>query len=163
MQVPLELKKKFIERSSIQDFKNHLKDKKIIFTNGCFDLVHPGHIDYLIRARNLGDFLWIGLNSDVSVKRLKGETRPINGELSRAIVLMSFFFVDAVTIFKEDTPIQLIKEIAPNVHTKGGDYKKESLPEYETIKSYGGDIQILPFLQGESSTKIIEKIQGKIA
>ncbi len=155
-----EIEKKIILSNRIESFRDSIKDKKIIFTNGCFDILHLGHLTYLSEARDLGDFLWLGLNSDTSVKILKGESRPINGELNRAILLASLFFVDAVTIFSEQTPLNLIEKIKPNVHVKGGDYTAEQLPEYKIIQSYGGEVKILPFIEGHSTTSIIERIKN---
>ncbi len=140
-----------------QEFHN----EKIVFTNGCFDILHKGHLEYLYLSRSLGDLLWVGINSDSSVKSLKGEGRPINLELDRAFMLSSLFFVDFVTIFNESTPIALIQKVRPNIHTKGGDYKAENLIEYQVLKSIGSDIKILPFLEGKSTTKIIQKIMEK--
>ena len=112
-----------------------------------------------MKARELGNFLWIGLNTDESVRKLKGQKRPVNSELTRSILLASLFFVDAVTIFDEDTPIHLLEEIHPDIHIKGGDYNKEDLPEYNTVIEYGGRVEILPFIEGESTTGLIKKIK----
>ena len=133
-------------------------DDKIVFTNGCFDLIHLGHIDYLSRASDLGDRLIIGLNSDNSVKKLKGENRPVKDEHSRAMILAAFSFVDAVVIFDEDTPINLIEQIKPDLLVKGGDYKVENIVGYDTVNKYGGEIKVLDFIKGYSSTLIEEKI-----
>ncbi|EMJ95569.1 D-glycero-beta-D-manno-heptose 1-phosphate adenylyltransferase [Leptospira alstonii] len=134
------------------------KDRKIVFTNGCFDLVHKGHITYLSQARELGDFLWVGLNSDSSVKRLKGEQRPVVCEEDRAVLLSNLRFVDAVTIFPQDTPLDLIRLVKPAIHVKGGDYKAEDLPETPMIREFGGEVQILPFVPGKSTSLLIQKI-----
>lgn len=158
MQIPEYFLSKLIPRKAISEKKKEIGTKTIVFTNGCFDILHPGHVVYLQNARELGDFLWIGLNSDLSVKRLKGESRPINNEEHRSILLASLGFVDAVTIFEEDTPITLIEEICPHIHVKGGDYKKEDLLEYETVVRNGGRVEILSFLEGHSTTSIIQKI-----
>lgn len=155
-----EIQKKLITSEEIETEKKIVSSKKIVFTNGCFDILHLGHLTYLYEAKQLGDILWVGLNSDISVKKLKGEKRPINNETDRAIMLASLFFVDYVSIFTEDTPIHLISKIKPNIHVKGGDYIKEKLPEYELVKSFGGEIFILPFIEGKSTTKIIEKINS---
>lgn len=133
--------------------------KKVVFTNGCFDILHVGHTTYLEQAQALGDFLILGLNSDTSVKQLKGKSRPINSEQDRAEVLAALASVDAVTIFTENTPIPLLLQLKPDIHVKGGDYVKEDLPEYATIKAYGGEIIILPFVDGKSTTAIIKKTQ----
>ncbi len=135
--------------------------RKIVFTNGVFDLVHKGHLTYLAQARDLGDCLWVGINSDSSVKRLKGPERPVNPEEDRALLLSCFAFVDFVTVFSEDTPLELISRVAPHLHTKGGDYDVEALPETPLVRNLGGDIKILPFVEGFSSTDLIRKIREK--
>jgi len=136
------------------------KDNKIIvFTNGCFDIMHYGHIKYLLYAKSLGDVLVVGLNSDSSVKRIKGKKRPINDEKTRIYLLASFFFVDYIVLFDEDTPIRLIKNLKPHIHIKGGDYKKEELAEFNTLKEIGAKIHIYPYQEGYSTSKIIEKIK----
>jgi D-glycero-beta-D-manno-heptose 1-phosphate adenylyltransferase len=155
-----EIEKKIILSDRVESFRNLIKEKRIIFTNGCFDILHIGHLTYLSEARDLGDFLWLGLNSDSSVKILKGESRPINAEINRALLLASLFFVDAVTIFSEQTPLNLIEKIKPNIHVKGGDYIAEQLPEYNIIRSYGGEVKILPFVEGHSTTSIIDRIKN---
>jgi rfaE bifunctional protein nucleotidyltransferase chain/domain len=139
------IQKKIVLQENIAEFKKSLSAKPIVFTNGCFDIVHLGHLTYLSEARELGNFLWIGVNSDLSVKGLKGENRPINSEYDRSIMLASLLFVDAVTIFSDKTPISLIELIKPDIHVKGGDYIAEEMPEYKTIISYGGIVKILPF------------------
>ncbi|EPG76079.1 bifunctional protein RfaE, domain II [Leptospira fainei serovar Hurstbridge str. BUT 6] len=136
------------------------KSHKIVFTNGVFDLMHKGHLTYLAQASELGNFLWVGLNSDSSVKKIKGPERPINSEEDRALLLACLSFVSAVTVFIEETPIELIARIRPDVHTKGGDYDREALPETPLVRSLGGEVQILPFVEGFSSTEIIRKIRG---
>ncbi|GBF49041.1 ADP-heptose synthase adenylyltransferase subunit [Leptospira ryugenii] len=151
------LQKKWIEREKIPAIRSSLVGKKIVFTNGCFDILHPGHVEYLARARDLGDLLWLGLNSDQSVRALKGESRPINTLVDRAKVLAGLSSIDLISSFSEQTPLRLIEEIRPQIHCKGGDYKKEELPEYPLLLSLGADIIILPFLEGKSTTKILEK------
>lgn len=130
-----------------------------VFTNGCFDLLHPGHMDYLKKAKLLGDRLIVGLNSDASIKRLKGEMRPILPENVRKIMLESVKWVDEVIVFDEDTPENLIKKVRPNILVKGGDYKVEDIVGYEFVKSYGGEVKVLPFVDGFSTTKLIEKLK----
>ncbi len=154
------IQKKIIPFQNSKQFKNTITDKPIVFTNGCFDILHLGHLTYLSKARELGNFLWIGVNSDLSVKRLKGESRPVNSEEDRAILLASLLFVDAITIFSDDTPITLLELIQPDIHVKGGDYIAEKMPEYKTVTAYGGIVKILPFVEGKSSTSIINKIKG---
>ena len=131
----------------------------VVFTNGCFDIVHAGHINYLSQARELGDMLIVGLNSDESIERLKGSNRPIQCEQDRQLILQSLSMIDRVIIFDDDTPIPLIEFLKPDIHVKGGDYIASELPEYEVVKSYGGDVQILPFVDGKSSSSIIEKLK----
>lgn len=133
--------------------------KSIVFTNGCFDIVHLGHIDYLSKAKDLGDILLIGLNTDDSVKKLKGANRPIKDQQERAILLASFQFVDGVILFNEDTPYDLIKKIKPDILVKGSDYKKEEIVGADIIQNNGGDIITIDFLEGYSTTAILDKIR----
>lgn len=132
---------------------------KLVFTNGVFDLLHPGHLQYLIRARALGDCLWVGVNSDDSVRRLKGATRPVHPLASRLDMLAGLFCVDYLSEFEQDTPEALLERLHPDIHVKGGDYTADDLPETPLVRSFGGQVKILPFLDGHSSTTIIEKIQ----
>lgn len=132
---------------------------KIVFTNGCFDIIHLGHIEYLAAAKKMGDHLIVGLNSDDSVKRLKGNHRPIKNQETRARILAAFECVDYVIIFEEDTPINLIKTIDPDVLVKGGDYQIENIVGYEYVTKNGGKVVTLPFLEGHSTTEIIHKIK----
>lgn len=136
------------------------KGKRIVFTNGCFDILHVGHIEYLKKARRLGDILVIGLNSDRSVRRLKGPGRPINKECDRAKVLASLYFVDYVTIFDELTPEKLIRSLRPDVLAKGGDWKPEKIVGAGFVKSYGGRVAIIPFVKGYSTTSLIKRLGG---
>ncbi|MCT4614432.1 MAG: D-glycero-beta-D-manno-heptose 1-phosphate adenylyltransferase [Marinifilaceae bacterium] len=136
------------------------KDEKVVFTNGCFDLVHRGHIEYLAKAADIGTKLIVGLNSDASVKNLKGESRPINDEDSRAELLAAFSFIDMVIIFDEETPLELIQYISPKYLVKGSDYKVEEIVGYDHVKRNGGDIITMNFLSGYSSTNIIKKIKA---
>ena len=147
---------------TINDLIKKLEHQKIVFTNGCFDLLHPGHIDYLTKAKVLGDILVVGLNSDASVKKIKGDLRPINNQLFRSQMLLGLKPVDYVVIFEDDTPINTINKLKPNIHVKGGDYVASNLPEYKVVTSYGGQIEILPFLDGFSSTNIIKKIKSTL-
>jgi glycerol-3-phosphate cytidylyltransferase len=133
---------------------------RIVFTNGCFDLLHPGHVSYLWAARSLGDALVVGLNSDVSVGRLKGPLRPIVPERDRAIVLGALQTVDAVIPFSEDTPVRLMRELKPATYVKGGDYRVEDLPEAEVAAEIGAEVKILPFEPGYSTTALIERIRS---
>ena len=135
--------------------------RKIVFTNGCFDILHLGHIDYLSAASELGDILIIGLNTDDSVHKIKGNKRPLQDEVSRAFVLASLGFVDAVVFFGEDTPYNLIKTIQPDFLVKGADYKPEDIVGYDIVKNKGGEIVTIEFLEGYSTTAIENKILGK--
>ncbi len=135
--------------------------KKIVFTNGCFDLLHVGHIRYLAQAKRLGDFLIIGLNSDSSVKELKGEDRPINSFEDRATLLSAIESVDLVIMFEEQTPENLIKDIVPDILVKGGDYNIEDIVGYHTVIQNGGKVKTLSFYDGYSSTNYINKINKR--
>ncbi len=135
------------------------KNKKIVFTNGCFDIIHPGHIDYLSQARDLGDILVLGLNTDQSVRRLnKGSNRPINDERTRAYVLAGIASVDLIVFFDEETPYNLIKLLQPNVLVKGKDYEVEKIIGFDILKENGGEVITIPFLDGYSTSSLIKKI-----
>jgi rfaE bifunctional protein nucleotidyltransferase chain/domain len=134
-------------------------DKKIVFTNGCFDILHRGHVTYLAEARKLGDLLVVGLNSDASVKRLKGPERPINNERDRRYVLSQLKSVDFVEIFTEDTPLDLILKVNPKVLVKGGDWKIDQIVGGKEVIAHGGDVFSLNFVDGYSTTSLIHKIQ----
>lgn len=131
---------------------------KVVFTNGCFDILHRGHIEYLSKAADMGDVLVVGLNTDASVRRLKGEGRPVNNEEARALVLASLSFVDAVVLFDEDTPYELIKAVHPDVLVKGADYKVEEIVGYDIVTSYGGKVETVPLVEGYSTTKLLSFI-----
>jgi rfaE bifunctional protein nucleotidyltransferase chain/domain len=133
-------------------------NKKIVFTNGCFDIIHQGHIEYLMKASELGDILVLGLNSDSSVKKLKGKGRPIQGQEARAKILASMFFVSYVVIFEEETPSNLIKIVQPDILVKGGDYKIEDIVGYDIVVKNGGQVLTIPFVDGFSTTSIINKM-----
>lgn len=150
---------KVVSLASLIKLIKKRKNKRIVFTNGCFDIIHFGHVGYLRKASSLGDILIVGLNSDSSVKRLKGKDRPINCQMERAEVLSAFEFVDYVVIFDEDTPIQLIQEIMPDVLVKGADYKKEEIIGREIVEKNGGRVEVLPFLEGRSTTGIVKKLE----
>ncbi len=135
------------------------KKHRIVFTNGCFDLLHTGHIHLLTQARKQGTLLIVGLNTDSSVKDLKGEGRPIQDEFSRSVLLASFWFVDYVILFSEPTPLQLILKIRPDILVKGGDYVPNEIVGYPEVTAYGGKVISIPFLPGYSTTRIIRKIQ----
>jgi len=133
--------------------------KTLVFTNGCFDLIHAGHVIYLEQAKKLGDVLMIGLNSDDSIRLNKGKQRPIISQADRITVLSAFWFVDYIIVFDDKTPVPLISAIKPDIHVKGGDYQVENLPEYFVIQQYGGKIKIIPFVDGKSTSLIIDKIK----
>ena len=136
-----------------------LLGKKIVFTNGVFDILHQGHIASLSEAASYGHILIVGVNADASVKRLKGETRPINSEQSRALLLASLVMIDAVLIFEEDTPLHLITNILPDVLVKGGDYTLEQIVGAKEVIANGGEVKIAPIVEGFSTTRIIEKMR----
>ena len=137
------------------------ENKKIVFTNGCFDLIHLGHIEVIARSADLGDILIIGVNTDNSIKRLKGPNRPIVEEISRAKQLAALEFVDAVVFFDQDTPIDLIKMINPNLITKGGDYNSDQVIGNDIVAQNNGEVVIIPLTQGYSTTSILEKIKDE--
>lgn len=152
--------RKIISKAEAGRLSRKLREvgEKIVFTNGCFDIIHAGHAAYLLEARKLGDFLFVGLNSDSSVRRIKGEKRPIVPEKERRLVLASFAFVDRVTVFAQDTPYELIKEIKPHVLVKGEDWNIEDIAGGDLVIGYGGEVKTVPLLKGLSSSKIIERI-----
>jgi len=152
------IKDKIVTAVQLRDKLLGQPERKVVFTNGCFDLVHQGHIDYLSKARDLGDMLVVGLNTDASVRRLKGPRRPINDEYSRALLLASMVFVDYVVLFDEDTPYELIKAVQPDVLVKGSDYKPEDIVGYDIVTAKGGKVETLDFLPGFSTTAIECKI-----
>lgn len=135
------------------------KNKKIVFTNGCFDILHLGHIDYLSKAKDFGDVLVIGLNTDNSVSRIKDEHRPVTDENARAMILASLHFVDALILFDEDTPYNLIKQVQPDILVKGSDYKTGDIVGADIVKAKGGEIITIEFLDGYSTTSIINKLK----
>ncbi|MFO7814003.1 MAG: D-glycero-beta-D-manno-heptose 1-phosphate adenylyltransferase, partial [Pelovirga sp.] len=132
--------------------------RQIVFTNGCFDLLHVGHVKYLQKARNLGDLLILGLNSDESIRRLKGPKRPLISEDERAHLLAALKCIDYVVVFNEDTPLDLIQVLRPDILVKGGDYSPDTIVGKELVESYGGRVEVVPFVDGKSTTNIIEKI-----
>jgi D-glycero-beta-D-manno-heptose 1-phosphate adenylyltransferase len=148
-------KEKLMRQLAVWNFK----DKKIVFTNGCFDFIHLGHIDYLMKAADAGDVLIIGLNSDESVRRLKGAGRPVNNNQARSLTLASFSFVDAVILFDEDTPYELIHRIQPDVLVKGKDYKTEEIAGHDIVLAKGGQVITVDLLPGYSTTALIERLK----
>ena len=152
-----------IPNERVEDFASALRagGARVVFTNGCFDILHAGHVRYLAAARALGDVLILGVNSDASVRRLKGATRPVNGEADRAEVVGALTSVDYVVIFGEDTAEELIAKGRPAVYAKGGDYTLETLPEARIVESYGGEVAFIPLVAGKSTTGIIAKMGRK--
>lgn len=145
--------------STVEQVRSLADGRRVVFTNGVFDILHAGHVRYLSAARELGDLLVVGLNSDASVRMLgKGPNRPVNPLEDRAAVLAALRCVDAVIPFDERTPEALIAALQPNVHVKGGDYDAETLPETPLVRSYGGEVVILPLLEGRSTTSILKKL-----
>jgi len=134
------------------------KNKKVVFTNGCFDIIHLGHVKYLSQAADLGNILIIGLNSDSSVNMIKGHGRPVLDQESRALTLAAFSFVNNIVLFDEETPYKLIKLIRPDILVKGGDYKPEKIVGFDIVKDNGGEVKILDFIKGYSTSDIIERI-----
>ncbi len=156
-----QLKEKIVSQDqALKELKTwREKNKKIVFTNGCFDIIHPGHIDYLSQARDLGDILVLGLNTDQSVRLLnKGSNRPINDERTRAYVLAGLASVDLIVFFDEETPYNLIKLLQPNVLVKGKDYEVEKIIGFDILKENGGEVITIPFLDGYSTSSLIKKI-----
>ena len=152
----------FTREELMQEVKRlKLKSKTIVFTNGVFDILHEGHIAVLAEAASFADVLIVGVNADESVKKLKGDSRPINNEDSRALVIASLIMVDAVVIFNEETPLELIKMIRPDVLVKGGDYSLETMVGAKEVLDNGGRVEVIPLREGFSTTNIINKISSK--
>ena len=155
------IKTKLFSREQIKNQCNiwRFEEKKIVFTNGCFDILHLGHIDYLTQAADLGGVLLIGLNSDTSVRAIKGPNRPINNEDARAIILMSLSFVTGVIIFEEETPFELIKTVQPDILVKGADYAVEEIAGFDIVQAHGGDVVTIPLTLGYSTTDLLTRIK----
>ena len=143
-------------KKQIYDWK--LSGQKIVFTNGCFDILHRGHVEYLTEAKACGDKLVTALNSDSSIRGLKGEARPIQSQEDRAVILDALESVDLVVIFDQETPVKIIKSLLPDVLTKGGDYSAETIVGADTVTENGGEIKVIPFRSGQSTSSIVEKI-----
>ena len=156
----LDIEQKMVGRDFFRENALKLHQRKIVFTNGCFDVLHFGHIHYLLKAKELGDILVVGLNSDDSVRRLKGPARPVNGEKERAFVLAALSCIDYVTLFEEDTPEELIKVVRPDVLVKGGDYDISTIVGADFVQRNGGIVTTIPFVEGFSSTRIIEQLNS---
>jgi rfaE bifunctional protein nucleotidyltransferase chain/domain len=152
---------KFLDTPALESLVDLMRTNKqsIVFTNGCFDLLHPGHIDYLQKAKTLGDVLIVALNSDDSVRQIKGESRPVNSLNDRIAMLAALECVDFVTSFQEDTPYYLIDAIKPDILVKGGDYTKDEIVGADIVEDNGGEVKILDFLPGYSSSDLIKRIQ----
>lgn len=155
----LHIRQKIVSRDFFRENALKLHRQKIVFTNGCFDVLHYGHVRYLLEAKKLGDILVVGLNSDESVRRLKGPTRPVNGEKERAFVLAALACIDYVVIFGEDTPKELIETVIPDVLVKGGDYDLSNIVGADFVTRNGGTVTTIPFVEGFSSTHIIEQLK----
>ncbi|MBQ2397558.1 MAG: D-glycero-beta-D-manno-heptose 1-phosphate adenylyltransferase [Bacteroidales bacterium] len=155
-----QIERKIVCRKDLKELilKWRNANERIVFTNGCFDLLHLGHVDYLAKAKDLGERLIIGVNTDSSVKRLKGEHRPLQDENSRLHILAALQSVDAVVLFDEDTPYELIKEIEPDILVKGADYKIKNIVGYDIVVSRGGSVQTIEFIEGYSTTLIEKRI-----
>lgn len=152
---------KVIDRSKVEELCNQIRrqNKTIVATNGCFDILHAGHVRYLKKSKEFGDVLIVGLNSDISVKSIKGPSRPINNQDDRAEVLCALSSVDYVVIFDEDSPKDLLELIKPNIYTKGADYTLNTLPEADVILKNNGWVEFIDFVEGKSTTKIIDKMK----
>lgn len=152
-----------VDRSKIAELCQILRDggQKVVFTNGCFDILHAGHVRYLAKARSYGDCLVLGLNTDASVQRIKGPSRPINNQADRAEVAGALKSVDYVVFFDEPTAEALIQEVHPDVYVKGGDYTLETLPEGQIVLGYGGSVELVKLVEGRSTTNVIAKIKGQ--
>jgi rfaE bifunctional protein nucleotidyltransferase chain/domain len=149
-----------VERNEAKEIVKqwHAKNKKVVFTNGCFDIIHRGHVEYLRESKELGDVLVLGLNSDTSVRRIKGKPRPYQNEHDRAVILDAMEMIDLVVMFDEDTPLNLICEIKPNILVKGGDYKSQLIVGASEVEGWGGSVKIIPFLKGYGTSILVDKI-----
>ena len=159
MTAPPDLRDKILSLEQLIERFARPRSQTVVFTNGCFDLLHRGHVEYLHRARTLGDSLVVGLNSDASVRRLKGPHRPVNSREDRAIVLAGLASVDAVTVFDTDTPLGLIQRLLPDVLVKGGDYRRETIVGAEATERAGGQVVVVPLVGGKSSSNILQRIR----
>jgi rfaE bifunctional protein nucleotidyltransferase chain/domain len=161
MRYPLLIRNKIFTLENLQKqiLRWQLFDRKLVFTNGCFDILHQGHLEVLSHAATLGDILIVGVNSDRSVTALKGPHRPVNDETFRSLMLASLTIVDVVIIFDQDTPLELIKAIRPGILVKGGDYKIDQIAGAREVLEYGGEVKLVPLIDGYSTTALINKIQ----
>jgi rfaE bifunctional protein nucleotidyltransferase chain/domain len=155
------IQRKILDHGNLKNWLSNIRstNNKIVFTNGCFDILHKGHVEYLAKASDLGDKLIIGLNTDSSVEKIKGPARPVQDENSRALILASLEFVDAVVLFSEETPYDLIKRVQPDILVKGSDYKAEEIVGYDILLSYGGKVVTVDLVEGYSTTSLIKKLK----
>lgn len=153
------INRKIVAQEFFVQNEERLHQQKIVFTNGCFDILHRGHVTYLAQARQMGDLLVVGLNSDASVRRLKGPERPVNDEQSRALLLAALEVVDYVVLFEEDTPYNLILKVKPDLLVKGGDYDIDNIVGADFVRQRGGEVRTIPFVQGFSSSSIIDHLK----
>lgn len=156
-----QIRNKIVEPSFFTEHEEELHRQKIVFTNGCFDLLHVGHVTYLAQAKALGDVLVIGLNTDASVRRLKGPDRPVNKQDARALVLAALESVDYVVFFDEDTPYNIITQVKPDILVKGGDYEIDNIVGSDFVRARGGQVLTIPFVDGFSTSNILEQIKEK--
>jgi rfaE bifunctional protein nucleotidyltransferase chain/domain len=159
-QPPRSPREKILSRSEVLSRFHRPRTFRLVFTNGCFDLLHRGHVEYLHQARSLGDALLVGVNTDASVERLKGPGRPVVPQSDRALVLAGLESVDAVTLFDDDTPLDLIRALHPDVLVKGGDYSPDGVVGREEVEGAGGEVLLIPLIQGRSTSRLISRIQG---
>lgn len=160
MSAPRPAVTKILTWDAARVWRDALRRGRLSFTNGVFDLLHPGHVDVLMGARSQGDALVVGLNSDASVRRLKGPERPVRSQQDRAYVLAALECVDAVVVFEEDTPLELIRALRPDVLVKGGDYTEAAIVGAADVKGWGGRVAVIPLTPGQSTTSIVEKLRG---
>ncbi|MCR4680405.1 MAG: D-glycero-beta-D-manno-heptose 1-phosphate adenylyltransferase [Bacteroidales bacterium] len=154
------IRNKIVDADFFTKYGEELHRGRVVFTNGCFDILHSGHVTYLAQARQMGDLLVVGLNSDASVRRLKGQERPVNSQDARALVLAALEIVDYVAIFDEDTPYNLIAKVQPDVLVKGGDYQVDNIVGADIVRARGGKVLTVPLVPGFSTTSIIDKINS---
>jgi len=159
MNTPLSPSEKVLSREEFLARFRRPRDHRLVFTNGCFDILHRGHVEYLYLARNLGDTLVVGINTDLSVERLKGPGRPVVPQGDRALVVAALESVAAVTLFHEDTPRELLGVLLPDVLVKGGDYSPRQIVGREAVEAAGGEVHVIPFIEGRSTTQLINRIQ----
>jgi rfaE bifunctional protein nucleotidyltransferase chain/domain len=154
-------KKKLIERSKLSEIVSTIRDsnRTVVTTNGCFDLLHLGHIEYLSQARELGDILIVGINSDESIRKIKGPSRPLQNEKTRALQVAALESVDQVFVFTEATPVEWLRQVRPQIHVKGADYLDKEMPERAAVESWGGRIELIPLLEGYSTTHLIQRLE----